>query len=188
MSLFNGQSTHEYGQSAIRSAVMRIEAIEFENFEERSSSTIEAAVAKLAISTPQLHVENKTGKRLTEERMVEDYGRRVTRNVDYIDVTIPFTGDDTAFVLSPSTRTLGTPGEINRSRNAVVIRFPDNERLEQDLATAISQIQRNLENFERDMTSLAADMRTTLQGVADRRFEKLKAQRDLDSKRSFPIS
>ncbi len=74
-----------------------IEAIEFENFEERSSSTIEAAVAKSAISTPQLHVEKKTGKRLTEERMVEDSAVDALRETSTtLMVTTPFTGDDTA--------------------------------------------------------------------------------------------
>jgi len=188
MTLFDGQSTHEYGQMAIRSAATLVEAIDFENFEERASTAIENAVARAAVAAPQLHIDKKAGKRISDERIGEEFGRRVMRKFDYIDVTIPFTGDWKAFSLSPSTKTLGTLGELDDRRSAIVIRLPDNERLEEDLESAIAQILRNLGNLDRDMVSLASEMRTTLKGIADRRFEKLKAHRDLDSKRSFPIA
>ncbi|MEH7904013.1 hypothetical protein V7794_22720 [Rhizobium laguerreae] len=188
MGLFNGQSTNEHGQSAIQAAMRTIEALGLENFDERAASAIESAVARSVLSTPQLHVDKKAGRRVTDERMTQDYGRRALKKSDYIDVTIPFTGNPAAFVLSPSTKTLGTPGEINDRRDGIVIRFPDNERLEQDLEGAIAQIFQNLGHLERDMALLATEMRSTLKGVAERRLEKLKTRHDLDSKRSFPIS
>lgn len=187
MSLFRGQSTGSYGNGAIQTAVRAIERLPKANFEALAAREIEQALRDAVIKTPQLHFEARRGKRVSEEKVVREFGQHVVHKIDYVDVIVPFSGNKTAFQLSPSHQIMNTMGTLNTDGDAIVIRLPDDERLEQQLESAISQISTNLGNFTEDMSALAAEMKQVLSGVVERRKQLFSEQEARDTTRSFPI-
>jgi hypothetical protein len=187
MTLFNGQPTHDYTRRIINSAIATIEKLQEADFDQQAALVVEQAISSIP-AVPVLNLEKKSGKRVTEERQVSEFGSRGTRQFTFIDISIPIVGNATALVLAPSTRTLGIPGQVDDQKRAVVIRFDDDDRLEAELERVIGLISTNLAHFENDMTNVSNEVRQTTSGLIARRKAAFAEQRERDSKRSFPIT
>ena len=184
MALFNGQSTSAYFSTQIGFARSSISSAQDRYFLDGSIQEIKERILREArIQLPVLQIDKRKGKRV----VIESHGNRhsLGGKQTMIEVTIPFTGSGDAFILAPSTRTLGVPGEVRDK--AIVITLPDDGNLEQELEAAIGKIQTNLGHFANDYKPFEAELIAAMNAAASARNEEIERRKALDAKRSFPI-
>ena len=180
--LFDRTSVHDYKQGLVREVRGVVEAMPDKAFADRSAEELlRKALERLTPKVANLDVANRSGKRTTSSRVING----AYRTFDVIAVSIPVIGDMQTLDISPSSTTLGCRGEF--SHQNLVLTYPDDERLEGDLNSAIQTISNNLDQLARDLSGMDKHLIDVgNQGIESRRAE-LKRQRDLDAGRSFPI-
>lgn len=144
-------------------------------------------IADFDFEVAKLNPEGRQGKRRTEKKARNDYGREIIVDVDFVDVTVPFTGDAQSLELMPSSG-FQIHERAGVSRNGIVVSFLDDQNLDRNVDSFIKRVSENLKNLNADIEKIRSQRLQIAQSEANRRLEKIRARKDLDKSRSFPIT
>lgn len=171
----------------LRLATQRVQALsEPELLVPSLQARLDTIADQFTLQVARLRPDERRGKRRVEQRESSDYGRHQVVEVSLIDVTIPFVGDPKSLMIAPSRcHVIERPAIANS--NSIVVSFGDDENLDKNVDDFVKRVNENLDNLRSEMDSLRNEIKTEIQTIADRRLALVKAQKERDSKRSFPI-
>lgn len=185
-SLFQG-SVHAYRDHVLANASARAKALSDTDVGDAAAAT--RLVERLVREIPEvarLSAEEKDGKRRTVTREIRDYGASRTVDVVVIDVSIPFVGAALSFEIAPSHSHVISE-DIAVEANKIIITLYDDDSLDSILQATVSRIEANLERLRTELQSLPNEIANLVNRIVSRRREEIAAQKEKDSKRSFPI-
>jgi hypothetical protein len=165
----------------------RVEQLTEAQLEAPGLGEILNSLSRLEFNLAVLKPHQRKGKRRTEKRQINDYGRQIAVDFDIIDVTVPFDGWPQSFSLAPSSYTLIDIPITITSQPALQFSLPDDQNLDRDVDGLIQRISSNLNMLRSDMRGLETQRLQEAQLVANQRLKQIQERRDRDKKRSFPI-
>lgn len=181
------QSISVFTDQRIREARTQVEQLTDAQLEDPSLAGKLDEIANVKFVPARLLPEQRKGKRRTEKRKVNDYGREVMIDVDIIDVAIPFEGWPKSFDLAPSSCTIiDTPATITGER-AIQISLSDDQNLDRNVDSFIQHVSNNLNTLKKELEALGPRIRQEVQLIADQRLQRIRERRKRDKTRSFPI-
>lgn len=127
-----------------------------------------------------------TAERRTEQRTIDDYGRRVTVPVKLYDVSIPFVGDPESFRIAPSR--FGVPQrKATIGSNALTITIPDDDNADATIDNFKKTIEGNLQTARSEYAQMKAQLDQAVSAAAERRRQEIAAEDARDKSRSFRV-
>jgi len=181
------KSLYAVKEENLRLATQRVQALsEPELLVPSLQARLDTIADEFTLQVARLRPDERRGKRRVEQRESSDYGRHQVVEVSLIDVTIPFVGDPKSLMIAPSRcHVIERPAIANS--NSIVVSLVDDENLDRNVDDFVMRVNENLDNLRSEMDSLRNEIKTEIQTIADRRLALVKAQKERDSKRSFPI-
>jgi hypothetical protein len=187
------QSFHAYLEKRIKEALAKVAALSEKDLADPSLSEKLDAIANdgwIVVAT--LRAAERKGKRRTEKRV--DLGDEdedglmipVEREIKVIDVLIPVDGYPISLQLSPSS-SIGVSEKARMVPGGLQVTFPDDDNLDRNVDDFISRVSQNLDRLRVEAEANRPIIRQRVGEAAKRRQDELAAQKDRDSKRSFPI-
>lgn len=180
------QPISNFVQEKIDEARHRTEALTDAQLQDPALAGTLEKICDFRFEAATLRPADRMGKRRTTKVSKSDYGQQIIVDVDVIDVTIPFTGWPKSFHLAPSGRKIiNTPASI--VSGGLLVSFPDDQNLDHNVDDFVAQVAQNLESLKRDIEKIKPQMLQAAQLVANQRLAQIKARKERDKTRSFPI-
>lgn len=181
------ESIHAFKDQKVREAIARVEGLsEAELLDPGLAGKLDGIVEQFRFVVATMRPQERKGKRRTETRQVRDYGELRNVEVSMIDVTIPFDGYPKSFTIAPShCHVIDTPARTSQA--GLQATFYDDDNLDRNVDSFISRVGENLERLRGEMESLRTQISDAVKAIADQRLAKVKAQKERDKSRSFPI-
>lgn len=184
--LFEG-SLNLFKQEKLRDAAAKANALSDSQLLNPSlAGRLDAIAGEFRFVVAKLRPEERRGKRRTETKEVNDYGQRQTVQMTVIDVAIPFDGYPKSLTIAPS-RSHIIQTLVSTIQNPLVVPFMDDENLDKNVDDFIKRVSENLDSLRSEVEGFSREIRAEIQAIVDRRLTILKAQKEQDAKRSFPI-
>jgi hypothetical protein len=147
---------------------------------------LEKIVSGCSFDVAELRPAERRGTRRQATRRVNDYGRTVDVVSEMIEVSIPFVGSRESFLLSPSS-CIEIASSAHISGGALKATFDDDEQLDQNVNILIDRTSKNLDQLRKEMAAFKTELLAMLGTAADERIAGIKAQKERNKIRSFPI-
>ena len=186
--LFQG-SIYDFQKQRLAGAVAEVKALSASDLLDPS---LAGKLDKIAdqhfnVAVATLRPEERRGRHRDVPSQGTEFGRPVVRKVSYIDVTIPFNGDATSFSFAPSSSHVIMENTLIQD-GAIGVSLLDDSNLDKNVDDIIKRVGENLDRIRAEMEQWRPHARKTLDQVAEQRIAELKAQKERDKGRSFPIN
>ena len=182
------QPFHIFRDSAMRAAQKAVEELPPEVLNDPAlDGRLQKIANQFRLDVAQLQPDQRKGKRRTEVHSDIQYNRPVERKIDWIDVTIPFTGAAESFDIAPSSSNLMHGDRIIVNGNNLQVSFPDEDQLDQRVNEFIGRLSQNLDRLRAEADQMSNEMVALLRNVAENQRNALNTRKERDKTRSFPI-
>ena len=179
-------SIHDFSQEKLRESVRRAEALTEQELLVAELAPFLDKISDFPFQVAKLKPDGRKGKRRTEKRERTDYGLRTMVDVDFIDVTIPFEGFPKSLTIAPSScHVIDVLASVENGQ--LVVTFPDDDNLDPNVNDFIKRDSENLDRQRQEIETIKQETRKAVSAVANRRIAEIKARKERDKARSFPI-
>ena len=184
--LFQGRSWHEEYERRIQAGVDLVDGLsEQDVLSEHIGLKLDEIAAKLRLDVPEIYPDRREGRRRTERVHANDYGRDIVIDRDFIDVSIPYSGDRSGFIFSPSRSPLGLRALVHHDK--LIFSCDDDDNLDRNVDQFVQRVTEALTTLRTEVSQHEPHYVSAMRSRIERRRQQITERRDRDSKRSFPI-
>ncbi|MER9615592.1 hypothetical protein [Mesorhizobium sp. M0207] len=185
--LFHKVSWHQVATVRARQAVQIINQMSRADIlDPNIAKTLDGLAAKQVLVVPELVVSAIDGARREESREDSDgWGGRFMRSVAFMDVTIPFRGDEDGFRVTPSHSPLGLRAEIRH--DSLLLTLPDDGQVQAGVDRFVERVSGALDSLRKEVEAWQPQFRQAVQSAFQTRREEIEEQSKRDGALKFPV-
>jgi hypothetical protein len=175
-------------QQTIQKAVAEVNSLDRGLFSDPAlAGRLQAIAERYSLEVARLQKDRMEARARQQQGQVNDgWGGRQNVTRSWLDISIPFTGDAESFRVCPSRSVVPSQAaDINDS--ALVVSLLEDDSTEQRVQTFVSQISQNLDALRAEYEQAKPQLEQALQQAAELRRTQIVAERERDSKLSFPV-
>jgi hypothetical protein len=181
------QGIYAYQREQQNAAIAKIQSIADQDL---LNPNLAGKLDKLAdhavFEVANLDIARQWGKPRKEQHERERGGQTYVFDVEMMDMHIPFAGDPRSFLLQPSSsQMIDTRADV--SGNELLVTFPYDDDLQRQMGFFVDKVVTNLDQLRKELPSIRAEVRNTIDQVANERVAAARAQHGRDQTLSFPV-